>query len=245
MEYKVVLDSFQGPLDILLNLIEKAKIDIYDIPINIITEQYLDYISQMEEFDLELTSEFLLMASTLLQIKSKMLLPSTKEDDEEDERDPREELVLRLLAYKQYKEVASKLREYEEAGLKSFYKPQEDLTQFVDDDDLELGPLNIDSLFKALNKILERRARNLTSLNLEEITRDEFTIEECSESILQQLEFNKKIKFSELLHENSSKYEIVSYFLSLLELMRLKGIFVRQDRAFSDIVIIKNEVGAN
>ncbi|HZJ99308.1 MAG TPA: segregation/condensation protein A, partial [Tissierellaceae bacterium] len=209
MEYKVVLDSFQGPLDILLNLIEKAKIDIYDIPINIITEQYLDYISQMEEFDLELTSEFLLMASTLLQIKSKMLLPSTKDDDE-DETDPREELVLRLLAYKQYKEVASKLREYEEAGLKSFYKPQEDLTQFVDDDDFELGPLNIDSLFKALNKILERRARNLTSLNLEEITRDEFTIEECSESILQQLEFNKKIKFSELLHENSSKYEIVS-----------------------------------
>ena len=244
MGYKVVLDSFEGPLDILLNLIERTKIDIYDIPINIITEQYLNYISQMEEFDLDVTSEFLLMASTLLQIKSKMLLPSVKSDDEEDELDPREELVRRLLAYKQYKEVASRLREYEESGLKSFYKPQEDLTQFVDDD-VEFGPLNIDSLFKTLNKILERRGRDLEPLNLEEIVRDEFTIEECSESILQRLEFKNKIKFSELLNDNSSKYEIVSYFLSLLELMRFKGIFVRQDRAFSDIVIIKNDLGAN
>lgn len=117
MEYKIVLESFEGPMDLLLHLIEKAKIDIYDIPINEITEQYLAYLSKMEELDLEVTSDFLIMASTLLEIKSKLLLPQPKkeksEDDTEDEGDPRLELVKKLVEYKKYKEVTVTFRQLE------------------------------------------------------------------------------------------------------------------------------------
>lgn len=246
MEYKIVLDSFEGPLDLLLNLIEKSKIDIYDIPINIITEQYLDYIYGMEEFDLEITSDFLLMAATLLQIKSKLLLPKMISTDDEEEQggDPRDELVRRLLAYKKYKELASELRIYEDLGLKSFFKPQEDLSQF-EEEQFDIGPFDVDSLFKTLNKILNRRGLDSDVLIFEEISRDEFTIKDCTNNILQRLELTKKIKFSQLLNGNSSRNEIVAYFLSLLELMRFKNIFVSQDDAFSDLLIIKNDIGAN
>ncbi len=238
MDYKIVLDSFEGPMDLLLSLIEKAKIDIYDIPINLVTEQYLDYISGMEELDLELTSDFLVMAATLLQIKSKMLLPKIKSDEGEEEEDPREELVRRLLAYKRYKELAEKMREYEEIGLKSFYKAQEDLSGF-EDDEVELGHLNINSLFNTLNNILKRRGLEPEILNFEEINREEFTIEECTNDLLQRLEKKKKLKFSDLFDDNSTKNEIVSYFLSLLELIRLNNIRVSQYNVFSDILIIK------
>lgn len=245
MEYKIILDSYEGPLDLLLNLIEKSKIDIYDIPINIITEQYLDYIGEMEIFDLEITSEFLVMAATLLQIKSKLLLPQViKNEEEMEEEDPRDELVRRLLAYKQYKEVASELRIYEDLGIKSFIKPQEDLTQFVDEE-IEIGPFDIDSLLKTLSKMLDRRGLKSEVLSIEEIRRDEYTIQDCTENILQRLLIHSKIKFSHLLNDSSTRNEIVAYFLSLLELMRFRNIFVKQDEAFSDLIIIRNDIGAN
>lgn len=245
MEYKIVLDSYEGPLDLLLNLIEKSKIDIYDIPINIITEQYLEYIDGMEKFDLEITSDFLVMAATLLQIKSKLLLPKViHTDEEEEEEDPRDELVRRLLAYKKYKEVASELRLYEDLGIKSFIKPQEDLTQF-EDDEIQIGPFDVDSLLKTLSKMLDRRGLKSEVLSLEEIRRDEFTIKDCTENILERLLVNKKIRFSQLLNDSSTRNEIVAYFLSLLELMRFRNIFVKQDEAFSDLIIIKNDIGAN
>ena len=245
MNYKIVLDSFEGPMDLLLKLIEKAKIDIYDIPINLITEQYLDYLSGLEELDLEVTSDFLVMAATLLEIKSELLLPKMESDQEdEEEQDPRDELVRRLIAYKRYKELSEELRGYEEIGLKCFYKNQEDLSEF-EDDEVELGHLNIASLFNTLNKILERRGFNHVAFNFGEIARDEFTVEECTNYILEKLEVKKKLKFSELFEENSSKNMIVSYFLSLLELMRLNNIRVRQYKVFADILIIKNDIGEN
>lgn len=242
MDYRIVLDSYEGPLDLLLNLIEKAKIDIYDIPINIITEQYIDYIHGMKELDLEVTGDFLVMAATLLQIKSRLLLPKVNSNtDEVEGEDPRDELVRRLLAYKRYKEVANKLRIYEEIGIKSFYKPKEDLSQF-EEQSVEIGNIDIESLYNTLNKILERQGLDLNILNLEEISKDEYTIAECSENILQRLKFKKRIRFSELLEDKCSKNEIVSYFLSLLELMRFKDIFVQQDKVFSDIIIIRNDI---
>lgn len=245
MEYKIVLDSYEGPLDLLLDLIEKSKIDIYDIPINLVTEQYLDYISEMEVFDLEVTSDFLVMAATLLQIKSRMLLPKIKlSDEDEEEEDPREELIRRLLAYKKYKEVANELRIYEDFGLKSFIKPQEDLSQF-EEDEIDIGPFDVDLLFKTLGKILNRRGLNSDVLNFEEISRDEFTIRDCTKDILKRLEFTSTIRFSQLLNDNSTRNEIVAYFLSLLELMRFKNIYVSQDGAFSDLLIVKNDIGAN
>ena len=165
-------------------------------------------------------------------------------DDEEQEGDPRDELIRRLLAYKQYKEVANELRIYEDLGLKSFFKPQEDLSQF-EEDQIEIETFDVDSLFKTLNKILNRRVLNSDVLIFEEISRDEFTIMDCTKTILQKLELTKQIKFSQLLNNNSSRNEIVAYFLSLLELMRFKNIFVSQDDVFSDLIIIKNDIGAN
>ncbi len=124
MEYKIVLESFEGPMDLLLHLIDEAEIDIYDIPINEITEQYIDYITKMEEMDLEVTSEFLVMASTLLEIKSKMLLPQVDKNDGEqlemEEADPRLELVKRLVEYKKFKYASRELRNYEEIQKKVF-----------------------------------------------------------------------------------------------------------------------------
>ena len=245
MGYKIVLDSFEGPLDLLLSLIEKQKIDIYDIPINVITEQYLDYIEQMEILNLEVTSDFLLMAATLLQIKSKMLLPKVKvEAEEEEEEDPREELVRRLLAYKKFKEAEAKLRNYEEIGLQSFTKPQEDLTQF-EEEEVDLGPLDVESLFMTLNRILNKRGLAVEDFDLGAIRRDEYSVKDCTENILRRLEDSRTIKFSQLLRADSSKNEIVAYFLSVLELMKAKTILVEQEYAFADLIIRKNEIGAN
>ncbi|HLS53350.1 MAG TPA: segregation/condensation protein A, partial [Tissierellaceae bacterium] len=129
MDYKIKLDGYEGPLDLLIDLIEKEEVDIYDIPINKITKQYLAYIYDMEELNLEIASEFLIMAATLLQIKSKMLLPKEKKivEGEEVEIDPREELVKRILAYKQFKLAAEELKELGNLELKAYYKPMEDL----------------------------------------------------------------------------------------------------------------------
>src|SRR5690606_16700831 len=142
MGYKVAIEAYEGPLDLLLGLIQKHEIDIYDIPINIITEQFLEYIDTMEELNLEVTSEFIVMAEKLVEIKSKMLLAKEKivEDGIEKEIDPRDELVQRLIEYKDYKGVAEKLKESESNESKVYYKPREDLTVF-DDPIEELGNL--------------------------------------------------------------------------------------------------------
>src|SRR5690625_2831358 len=134
MDYKIKLDGYEGPLDLLIDLIEKEEVDIYDIPINKITKQYFAYIYDMEELNLEIASEFLIMAANLLQIKSKMLLPKEKKivEGEEVEIDPREELVKRILAYKQFKLAAEELKELGNLELKAYYKPMEDLTEFMD-----------------------------------------------------------------------------------------------------------------
>lgn len=215
MDYKIVLDTYEGPMDLLLDLIEKAKIDIYDIPINLITEQYLDYIDRMGRFDLEVTSDFLVMAATLLEIKSKLLLPKPTEGDEEEEEDPREELARRLIAYKRFKAIASELRKYESLGLKAFYKPQEDLSQFLEEE-LDIGPFDVDLLFNTLNRILDRRGLKSEDLVLDEISRDEFTIEECTENLLKRLEACKRMSFSNLLGKDSTRNEIISYFYPCL-----------------------------
>ena len=155
MSYKVEVEVFKGPMDLLLSLIKKQEIDIYDIPINIITDQFLDYINEMEELNLEITSEFLVMAATLIEIKSKMLLPKEKalEDGVEIEIDPRDELVQRLVEYEAYREVAEKLKESEIIESKVFYKPREDLSIF-DDPVEELGNLDLDKLLIAINTII-------------------------------------------------------------------------------------------
>lgn len=240
MDYNIILDSFQGPLEVLISLIEKAKVDIYDIPINLITEQYMKYLYEMDEINLSIASDFLLMASTLLQIKSRMLLP--KEiivvDGDEIEIDPREELVLQILAYKKFKEVSQQLRDIGEIESMAYYKPQEDLTMF-EETNIELGPFDLDLLMKSINRIIGKRSEFESSLDLSEIKRDEFSIKDCTDDIINRLGTHKKISFSQLLNRNTTRNEIIAYFLSLLELTKSGYLTIRQNKSYSDINIIK------
>lgn len=243
MDYKIVLDEFQGPLDILLNLIEKAKIDIYDIPINIITEQYIEYIYSMDELDLGIASEFILMASTLLEIKSRMLLPQEVilVDEIEIEIDPREELVRRLIEYKKYKEAAEDLRVSEDIESKVYYKPKEDLSNY--EDVYEEITFDLKLLLKSLNNIITRRGKAKFTLDITEILREEYRLTDCIESVLSRLKIKRTISFEDLLSENSSRNEIITYFLSILELIRLRQVNVIQDKIHTELIItIRDEV---
>ena len=240
MKYKIVLESFEGPMDLLLHLIDKAEIDIYDIPINEITEQYIQYIREMEHLDLEVTSEFLVMAATLLEIKSKMLLPSTKTEVEQlemEEVDPRLELVQKLVEYKKYKSVSQELQHFEQIQKKVYYKPKEDLSVFTEEEEIEEMDLN--ELVKALNDLLKKNKNTPISINMDEIQKEEYTLEESMEKIKIELEEKGKIKFSDLFDINSSRNEIVTVFLSILELIRTKYIRIFQEDNFSEIIISK------
>lgn len=239
MDYKIKLDGYEGPLDLLIDLIEKEEVDIYDIPINKITKQYLAYIYDMEELNLEIASEFLIMAATLLQIKSKMLLPKEKKivEGEEVEIDPREELVKRILAYKQFKLAAEELKELGNLELKAYYKPMEDLTEFMDYK-VDIERLDLASLTKALKKIMEARNLDQEDISAGEIRREEYSIVECTETIMEKIQIEKRFKFSSLLSPDTNKQEIISFFLSMLELIRLGYIEALQDKSGSDILIL-------
>jgi len=239
--YSVDVDAFNGPMDLLLHLIDKAEIDIYDIPISIITEQFIEYIGQMEELNLDITSEFLVMAATLLEIKSKMLLPIREDsgDGEElEDLDPRAELVKRLVEYKKYKMAAAEFRIIEEIQSKVYYKPMEDLTDYKDED-IILEGLNINLLLKSIGNILEKRNLELKTLDINEIQREEYTLERCIDIIKDRLRFEDKINFTGLFDKKINKTEIIIYFLSTLELIRMKYINVYQKEDFSDLLIIK------
>lgn len=241
MEYKIILETFEGPMDLLLHLIEKAQIDIYDIPINEITEQYLDYLSNMEELDLEITSEFLVMAATLLEIKSKLLLPKTKSGDsgeqlEMEEVDPRLELVRSLLEYKKYKLASEKLRDYEKVQSKVYSKPKEDLSYFIEED-TELENMDLDKLIEVFKHLIIKHSKNEKSFKVNEIKREEYTLEECILNIKNKLNTTKEIRFSHLFESNASRTQIIAIFLSLLELIKAKCIKVYQKDNFDDIWI--------
>lgn len=238
MDYNIKVDIFEGPMDLLLNLIEENKLDIYDIPINLVTSQFLDYIDKIDDLNLEITGDFLIMASTLLEIKSRMLLPKEKiiMDDEEVEIDPREELVRRLEEYKLYKEISVELRNNEIYGLNTYFKPKEELN--FEDDELDLGDLSLNKLIKTMNNII-RRSRIEDNFSLEEVNREVYTFEECKYNIKLNLANKKKCNFTELIDSPITKRKIIAYFLSVLELIRLRLIMVKQDDAFTDLVIMK------
>ncbi|WP_202710897.1 segregation and condensation protein A [Sporosalibacterium faouarense] len=241
MEYKVVLETFEGPLDLLYHLIEKNKVDIYDIPIAKITDQYVEYIETMQELDMNVTSEFLVMVATLLEIKSKMLLPATKNDDEntdEDGVDPREELVLRLLEYKKYKTAAEELKNKEMVQSKVFNKPQEEIEHFIDGDQPKLEGIDLKDLLKAFSEVMNRQKKYDEEFDFHEIERDEITIEDAIDELLHIISKVKKIKFHDLFKIEYSKVKIVVTFLSVLELIRLNTITIHQERNFDDIVLI-------
>ena len=244
INYKIEIDAFQGPMDLLLHLIEKAQIDIYDIPINDITDQFIQYVYQMGELNLEVASDFLVMAATLIEIKSKMLLPNEKVATElqleMEILDPRVELVRRLIEYKKYKNASEELRVFEQKQSKVYYKPKEDLFEYTDEV-IDLEGLDSEILLKSIIKIIRRKSSSEISLSINEIQREEYTLEECIEDIKDLLENNQELKFSDLINPEITKKEIVVYFLSILELIRMKFINVDQEEDFSDLIISKRQ----
>ncbi|MEK4147472.1 MULTISPECIES: segregation/condensation protein A [Robertmurraya] len=244
--YNVKIDAFEGPLDLLLHLINRLEIDIYDIPVSEITEQYLFYIHTMKELQLDVASEYLVMAATLLAIKSKMLLPKHEESLEDEfefeyEEDPRDELVERLIEYRKYKEAASDLKSLElERGL-MFTKPPSDLADFSTEVSPDRRDLDVSlyDMLGALQKLLRRKKlqRPLPT----KISRQEIPIEQRMDEILKDLQINKGRRSFFDLFPRREKDHIVITFLAILELMKRSEIIVEQEGNFSEIFVMGKE----
>ena len=242
MGIDIKINVFEGPLDLLLHLIEKNKVDIYDIPISEITSQYLSYIRSMEEEDLDVMSEFLVMAATLLKIKAKMLLPAGEEGEEEG--DPREELVRRLIEYKIYKYASLQLKEREMAAEKSFFRspdiPPQVLTYREDVDPQEiLSDITLQRLSEVFSFVMRKRQDKLDPIRSEfgEIKQEEIKLEDKMTEVSNYIMKYKNVSFYDLLNEQETKEAVIVTFLSVLELMKTGKIYARQDDVGSDIYI--------
>ncbi|MDD4688982.1 MAG: segregation/condensation protein A [Eubacteriales bacterium] len=218
---KFNLDAFEGPLDLLLHLIQKNKVNICDIPISSITDQYMEHIKKLKEFDLDTSSEFLVIAAQLLQIKSKMLLPQENEE-EVDEEDPREELARRLIEYRNFKAAALYLRQYEEAGSGVVVKTPEYIERKIIDKSFK--ELTIENLIKSLVGLHDKNTSYNTDIRekMEQIVlKPRISVFTKVKSILKKIKNIKKIKFKELFKSMDSKSEAVAGFLAVLELLKL------------------------
>ena len=244
MSYTVKLEVFEGPFDLLFHLIEKAKVDIYNIPIAQITEQYLEYIEELKIFDLEIASEFLVMAASLIEIKSKMLLPDKREEQlsmEIEEEDPRQDLVRRLIEYKKFKNAALEFKKREEIYKKIFYKPQEQFDQYIDYESKELIDLELNDLLNAFQKLLmKKKDSHQNQLKVREIEREEISIEQKIKQIKKMFIIKQYLSFQQLILNSDSKTEAIVTFLALLELIKIKYLTVRQNKTFGEIVIVMN-----
>lgn len=237
------LEQFEGPLDLLLHLIEKNKVDIYDIPIVEITAQYLEHVRGMEREDLNLVSEFLVMAATLLDIKAKMLLP--KETDEEGEEiDPRAELVARLLEYKRFKLMAEELADREEGAQRHFYKEAtvpEEVLKYQPPLDLDslLEGLTLAKLQRVFEQVMKRREDKIDPIrsNFGTIKREPVSLEAAIGSVLAYARRERVFSFRELLEGQRDKLLVVVTFLAVLELMKVGKISLCQEEIFGDMKI--------
>lgn len=241
MEYKVMINEFEGPLDLLLHLIKEVKIDIYDIEIEAITKQYLDYIRAMEELNLSIASEYLVMAAELIEMKSRLLLPKTDvEEFDEYEEDPREALINRLIEYQKYKEVSNKFKKLEEERQAIYTKIPENFRKYREESKIiKNEDINISDLLEAFEKFLERKkmSRPLTT----KITKKEITVLERRNDIRKILSEKKKVPFTELFDIMRKDYIIVT-FLAVLEMAKRGELFIKQDNNFDEIII--SEVGS-
>ncbi len=237
-KYVVTIDNFDGPLDLLLHLIKEQDIDIYDIKIEDITKQYLDYIRHMKELNLEIASEYLVMASELIEMKSKMLLPKKREKEDDDyEEDPRELLIERLLAYKRYKEVTSEFKDLELTRKMIFTREPDNLNRYVKEDE-NSEELGVADLIDAFNNLLKRK--ELDRPIATKITKKELSVAEKVNKIKNILRNKKRINFEEIF-EVSTKEEVIISFLSVLEMVKKDEILLTQDGNFKNIVISLKE----
>ncbi len=240
MAYKVKLDIFEGPFDLLVYLIENAEMSIYDIQVAEITEQYLAYLEQMQEADVNVATEFMVLAASLIEIKSKMLLPrSTPVEEGVVEEDPRTELVEKILEYKKFKAAAELLEGYEDEKMRSFEKPKEDLEPYRNEAD-EFLSLDIKQFVSAFNLFLRKKQR------IEEVRKHYTRVERQKQSIEMKVQYIvdffkkhcfKKVSFKELINSESDRYDVVLTFTSMLQMIRDRLVRVEQQRAFGDMEI--------
>ncbi len=243
MAIPVKLQVFEGPLDLLLHLIDKNKINIYDIPILEITDQYLEYVRNMEQDDMNVTSEFMVMAATLLDIKSRMLLPKVQDEDEEEE-DPREELVRRLLEYRKFKYMAQELEDRSIIAAHFFYK-EKDLPKEVEEyrEPLDYGKLlgktTLDKLGNIFRDVINRQKFRVDPVRsgFGTIEREEVNAENKELYIRAYLAAHKTASFRKLLEHQNNRFEIIVAFLIILELIKTGEIRVEQEETFGDIII--------
>lgn len=233
MDYEVKIDAFEGPLDLLLHLIKESKVNIWDIEIVDITTQYLDYIQRMESLNLNIASEYLVMASELIEMKSKLLLPRHQEEEEEEE-DPREALIQRLIEYQQYKDITEKFKELSDVRKEVYTKIPESLKEYQEDGVVMNSDVSLDDLVSAFEKFLKRKEKEKPLSTT--VTKKEISVEERRKSIQKILHTKKKVDFFELFDVITKEYIVVT-FLAILEMARKSELYIRQENNFDKITV--------
>ena len=228
------INEFEGPLDLLLHLIKENKMDIMNIEIEKITEQYISYLNEQEKMNLEIASEYLVMASELIELKSKLLLPNPKvEETEEEQVDPREELVNRLLEYQAYKEITKVLKEKEELRKEIYTKSPENIKNYIEEDTKLSSDITLDDLVEAFKKYLERKKESKPLKT--KVTTNEISVSSRRLEIKSILKKKPKVSFFELFPVLNKEY-IVATFLAILEMAKNKELKITQDKNFDDII---------
>lgn len=230
---EIRINEFEGPLDLLLHLIKESKMDIMNIEIEKITEQYMNYLALQEKLNLEVASEYLVMAAELLEIKSKLLLPVQKEEDSEEEVDPREELVNRLIEYQTYKEITKVLQEKENLRKEIYTKSPENIRNYIDEEMPIAGDVSLDDLMEAFKKYLERK-KDSKPLNTK-VTVNEISVSSRRHDIRKILKVKGRVSFFDLFPVVTKEY-VVATFLAILEMAKSGELIIKQNNTFSDIV---------
>ena len=243
MAISIKLEAFEGPLDLLLHLIDKNKVDIYDIPIEEITNQYMEYIQEMQKKDLNIMSEFLLMAATLLDIKCRMLLP-VEVNEEGEEEDPRQELVEQLLQYKMYKYMSYELKDRQMDGERLMFKGEtlpSEVKEYQEPVDLDvfLEGITLSRLNDVFQDIMKRQFNKIDPVRstFGKIEKEEITVEDKMSYLNEYVKTHKEFSFSELLKKQKTKMQTIVTFLAILEMMKMGTISVKQENTFDDIII--------
>ena len=231
--YEITIDNFQGPMDLLLHLIKEAKMDIFNIKLEIIIDEYLDYIKKMKDMNLDIASSYLVMSTELLEIKSKMLLPKTEEEKEED--DPKERLINRLILYEQYKKQIDSFKELEKERKEFYTKVPSSLEEYKTNEKIK-ADVSVDDLVNAFKKFLERVEMEKPIHT--KVTRKELSVEDRMVSIKNKFKNNSRIAFFDLFEVKTKEYLVVT-FLAILELAKKREIIIKQDNNFDNIICEK------
>ncbi|MDD4492999.1 MAG: segregation/condensation protein A [Eubacteriales bacterium] len=243
--YRIKIQNFEGPFDLLFHLIEKNQVSIYDIPISEITEQYLEYLFDMQQLNMEIASEFLVMASTLLHIKSRMLLPKPIEENE-DEIDPREELIIRLVEYKKYKEISERFKGMEQIWSGAQYRYPEFTAFERTEEVLDLSPLILSGIYSELMKKCRDKMDNNQGKMKIILRRERVSLRLTIKEIVNYLKKKSSFLFSEIFSlGKKSKAEVVTAFLAILELARIKKVKLEQKKEFSEIKVQQSKGKSN